>query len=203
MSAQPPRKRVPGRWIFVPALGISLIFGSVTLRDFNQGWESGSKRVLVGYADKLARGLPTICNGLTRHVTKTPIIVGQRWTDEQCEREERTAMTTLQRQLVKCFKRAPAQSFFDMASDHAWNNGVANTCNSAAVRAWNEGRYELACTRLAYSDAGRPVWASTRTGRTLPNGKPEMIFVQGVHNRRVAEMKVCRQLSSYKPGPVE
>jgi hypothetical protein len=64
-------------------------------RDFLQKWESGKARVLVVYADKLASGLPTVCNGVTKRVTSTPIIVGERWTDEKCEAEERAAVAAV------------------------------------------------------------------------------------------------------------
>lgn len=194
------KKRSPGKWIFIPALGGALIFGSVGLQDFMERWESGSKRVLVVYADKLAQGLPTVCNGLTRHVTATPIIVGERWSEEMCEREEQVARTTLQLHLIRCFDRMPPQSVFDMASDHAWNNGVAGTCGSAAMKAWNRGEWALGCRRMVFSDGGRRVWAYRKTGRKLANGKPEYAYVKGLANRGDGRLAICRQLSAYDPG---
>lgn len=198
------RSRTPGTAVFIAALGGTLVFASPTLRDFLEREESGSQGVvLTVYADKLARGLPTVCDGLTRHVTKTPIVVGERWTMEKCERETRAAVVRVQTRLVKCFRVLPPQSVFDMGSSHAWNNGAENTCSSAALRAWNAGDYAVGCRRLAFSDGGRPVWSYTKTGRTLANGKPEMRFVRGLHDRRQRELKVCRQLDSYNPGPVQ
>ena len=196
------KKRSPGKWILIPALGGALIFGSVSVRDFGEKWESSGKRELVVYADKLARGLPTVCDGLTKHVTRTPIVVGERWTDEKCEAEEMAARTTLQHQLIRCFDLLPPQSVFDMATDHAWNNGVANTCGSAAVKAWNKGDWPLGCRRMVFSDSGKRVWAYTKTGRTV-NGKPEYRFVQGLANRGDDRLRVCRQLNSYDPGPAQ
>lgn len=206
MSAQQRQaktRRAPGVVVAIAALGGTLIFASPAVRDFVGGWESGKERVLVVYADKLAGGLPTVCDGLTRHVTRTPIIVGQRWTTEQCEREEQAAWLRMQTSLVKCFTRLPPQSVFDMASSHAWNNGVSATCGSAALRAWNAGDYMTGCRRLAYSDGGRPVWSYVKTGRRLANGKPEMRFVQGLANRRQAEARVCPQMKAYNPGPAQ
>ena len=191
------RKRSPGVWVAIPALGTALIFASPTLRDFLQKWESGRERVLVVYADKLAGNLPTVCDGLTRHVTKTPIIVGERWTDEKCEREEKAALMRVQASLVKCFKVAPPQSVFDMASSHAWNNGAPNTCGSVAMQTWNAGRFEEGCRRLARSVSGKPVWSSTCK---VVNGKRVCTYVQGLQNRRLDEDATCRQLSAYKPG---
>ena len=74
-----------------------------------------------------------------------------------------------------------------MATSHAWNNGVGNTCASQAMVAWNAGDWALGCWRLGVSDSGKPVWSYVRTGRMLPDGKPEMRFVQGLANRRAAE----------------
>lgn len=195
------RKHAPGTLVVVAALGGSLIFGSPALRDFLQTEESGREVVLTVYADKVARGVPTVCDGLTNKVTRTPIIVGQRWTPEKCERETRAALVGVQQQLVKCFRVLPPQSVFDMGSSHAWNNGAPKTCNSAALRAWNAGDYVTGCRRLAFSDGGKPVWAYVWTGRTMANGKREMRFVKSLHKRRHRELAVCRQLASYNPGP--
>ena len=197
------RKRAPGSIVFVAALGGSLIFASPTLLDFLQTEESGKAVVLVVYKDRLARDEPTVCDGLTKKVTRTPIIPGERWTLEKCERETRAAVVRVQSQLVKCFRIRPPQSVFDMGSSHAWNNGAPNTCGSAALKAWNAGQFELGCRRLAFSDGGRPVWSYVWTGRMLANGKREMRFVQGLQDRRQRELKVCRQLASYQPGPAQ
>lgn len=171
--------------------GVTLVAGSPFLMAFLGKWESGANRVLVVYADKLAHDLPTVCNGLTRHVTKTPIIVGQKWTEEQCEAEETAAVIRVQQQLAPCFKLPPEQRVWDMATSHAWNSGAPNTCSSLAMVAWNEGDWELGCVRLSRSDEGRYVWSYVRTGKYLPNGKPEMRFVQGLANRRADETKTC------------
>lgn len=132
-----------------------------------------------------------MCKGLTRHITDTPIIVGERWSNAKCEAEERKAVTKVQVDLIRCFDVAPPQRVFDAATSHAWNNGVPATCGSAAMRAWNQGQWTLGCRRMAYSDGGRPVWSYVKTGKTLANGKPEMRFVQGLQNRRVAERALC------------
>lgn len=173
--------------------GATLVAGSPFLLAFLGKWESGSTRVLVVYPDKLANGLPTVCNGLTKHVTRTPIIVGHRWTDEQCEAEEQAAVIRVQQQLAPCFKRPPNQMVFDMASSHAWNNGAPNTCSSGAMRAWNAGEWARGCQRIARGDDGSMVWSYVRTGRVLPNGRPEMKFVQGLANRRADEAEHCAE----------
>lgn len=177
---------------YFPHIGATLLLGSAALVGFLGDWESGGKApVLVVYADKLAGGIPTVCDGLTRHVTTTPIIVGEKWTLAQCEQEQGRALQKVQTDLAMCFRRAPPQEVFDMASSHAWNNGAPATCSSLAMQAWNAGEWELGCVRMSRSDDGKPVWSYVRTGKTLPNGKPEMRFVQGLANRRNAETGRC------------
>ena len=183
MTAQPQRSNAKG-------IAAGLVFGSAALVAFLGVWEPGRDAGLV-YADKLAGGLPTVCKGITKHVTRTPVIVGERWSPEKCSAEERAALVTLQYRLVKCFTFQPPQSVFDAATSHAWNNGASATCGSAARRAWNERQWKLGCRRLQLSDSGKLVWSYVKTGRTLPNGKPEYKFVQGLANRRAAERASC------------
>lgn len=173
--------------------GAVLVACSAGLMSFVALWESGgADPVLMVYADHLAQGLPTVCHGLTRHVTQTQIVVGDKWTKEQCAAEEGAAMHRMQLQLAKCFRRGDVpQSVFDGASSHAWNNGHPNTCKSLAMVSFNAGRWAEGCRRLSLSDAGKPVWSSVRTGKVLPNGMPEFKFVHGLANRRKAETTYC------------
>lgn len=162
-------------------IGAGLILASAALMGTVSKWESGGKRVLTVYADKLAGGLPTVCDGLTKHVTTTPIIVGEKWTDEKCEAEERHAMVTkVQIPLAKCLPTDVPQSVFDALSSHAWNLGVSRTCGSVAAQYARRGDYRTACERIAHSAAGKPVWSSAG-GR----------FVRGLYFRRLDERKLC------------
>lgn len=174
------QKRSPGLWFVIPALGGGLLLGTPAVRDTIQKWESGNKRVLTVYADKLAGGLPTVCNGLTRHVTTTPIIVGETWTDEKCEAHEAAVTYTIQRELTKCFTRLPAQGVFDGASSFAWNVGVRAVCGSQSMKLWNAGQWALGCTRIAYTPDYRPNWSKA-------GGK----FYPGLFERRKDEMRLC------------
>lgn len=166
-----------------------LALASVGLMGLLTKWEGGHE--LTVYADKLAQGLPTVCKGLTKHVTNTPIIVGERWTEEQCEREEFAALIKVQTAVHGCFTITPPQEVFDAASSHAWNNGAGSTCTSLAMEAFRRGAWDLGCQRLGLSDSGKPVWSFVKTGRVI-NGKPEYKFVQGLANRRAAETKYCK-----------
>ncbi len=175
---------------YFPHLGGSLILASAALLGFLGQWEGAEQHVV--YADQLAGGLPTVCKGLTRHVTTTPIIVGERWSAEKCAREEAAALQRVQTALAQCFKRLPPQYVFDAASSHAWNFGHPSTCSSLAMQAFNRGDWETGCRRLSMSDAGRPVWSFTshldpRTGAKV------YTFIQGLANRRQEETSFCRK----------
>ncbi len=187
-NPSPPSKGTPSK-----KFGPGLMLGTVTVAAFIGFWEGGKSAdgSSVAYADKLAGGLPTVCAGITRHVTNTPIIVGERWSAEKCLAEEQRAISVLQLRLEQCFKHMPPQSVFDMGTSHAWNNGVGATCGSQAMVAWNQQDWRLGCRRLAFSDSGRRVWSYVKTGRLLPDGKPEMRFVEGLANRRSAEYETC------------
>jgi len=143
-------------------------------------WEGEGQNVV--YADWLAGGIPTVCRGITHWVTNTPVIVGETWSDEKCQREETQAIMAVQSELIFCFNlnaKIP-QSVFDMATSHAWNFGYLKTCASQAMQAWQAGDWALGCRRLALSDSGRMVWAYS-------NGQ----FVRGLANRRQAEWEAC------------
>ena len=175
---------------YFPHLGGSLVLGSAALLGFLGQWEGQGQHVV--YADKLAGGLPTVCKGLTRHVTTTPIIVGQRWSAEKCQREETAALQRVQTALAQCFKVLPPQYVFDAASSHAWNFGHPSTCNSLAMQSFNRADWDTGCRRLSMSDAGRPVWSFT--SHTNPKtGIKTYTFIQGLANRRQAETSFCRQ----------
>lgn len=166
-----------GTAVLVAALGGSLYFASPELMDHLTVWEG---RKYTVYADTLARGLPTVCKGITRYITDTPIVVGERWSREKCDREEAAAAAKIQHGLVKCFKVLPPQGVFDAASAFAWNVGVPAACKSQAMRRWNAREWSLGCTRLAYTEAWRPNWSSAGG-----------VFVPGLFNRRKAEMRIC------------
>lgn len=188
MNSQSQNKGTPSK-----KFGPGLLLGTAAVATFIGMWEGGKSGdgSSIAYADRLAGGLPTVCAGLTKHITSTPIVVGERWTLQKCAAEEQKAVATLQQNLEKCFDLLPPQSVFDAATSHAWNNGVQATCGSQAMRAWNMGEWQLGCRRLAFSDSGVRVWSYVKTGRKLPNGKAEYRFVQGIANRRDAEQALC------------
>lgn len=181
------KAKAPGRARYFPHLAGSLILVSGSFMAFLGSWEGENE--LVVYADKLAGGLPTVCRGLTRHVTSTPIIVGERWTPEKCEHEEAVAAEKVQLQVAACFKVLPPQMVFEAASSHAWNLGAPATCGSKAMEAFNRRDWALGCRRLSRGDDGKVVWSFT--SHIGPDGKKVLTFVKGLANRRAAETGLC------------
>lgn len=159
------------------AIIASLTFGSKMLMDSIRQDEG---EVYVVYADKLAGGLPTVCSGLTRYVTTTPIIVGEKWSAEKCRIHEEAVAKVIQTELSNCFQRVPPQRVFDAASNMAWNVGVPKVCASQAMREWNAGRWAVGCLYMAYTPAGEPNWSSAGG-----------VYVPGLHARRKRTMNAC------------
>ena len=177
-------------WLAAATAAGTIVLADPDLMAFLSKWEEGPKRQLVVYPDKLAGGLPTVCMGLTRHVTSTPIIVGERWTEEKCQREERAAVEKVQRELAPCFVGEPPQSVFNMGSSHAWNNGVSATCGSGAMRLWNAQQWEAGCQRISRGEDGRMVWSFT-SRIDEATGQKVYTFRQGLANRRADETATC------------
>ena len=173
--------------------GPKLVLGTAVAVAFISLYEGGKAPdgSAVVYADKLAGGLPTVCAGLTKHITTTPIVVGDHWSAEKCTAEESVAIIKVQLALEQCFNTLPPQAVFDAATSHAWNNGVGATCGSVAMQYWNQGEWALGCERMAVSAIGKPVWSYVKTGRLTPDGKPEYKFVPGLAKRRSAEFRFC------------
>ncbi|MGQ3051115.1 MAG: lysozyme [Roseateles sp.] len=188
MSARKPIGKRTKAGVLVGAVAGGLMLASPQLLDFLGDWEGRGRTV---YADKLAGGLPTACGGLTNHTSSKPVIVGEVWTEEECAAGMSEVVTAGQLKLADCFTRQPPQHVFNAFSSHEHNFGVAATCGSQAMAAFNAGDTAAACRLIAYTPDGKPNWSSVKTGRTLPNGKPELRFVQGLQNRRLAEMAMC------------
>lgn len=165
-----------------PRYGKKLALGTAAVVSIIAMWEGG--KTLDGssvvYADKLADGIPTVCNGITRHVTATPIIIGERWSAEKCQREESAAIAKVQVQLERCFGPVPPQKVFDAATSFAWNVGVSAACKSVAMQFFRAGDWRTGCNRLARSLSGKRVWV-------FSGGK----FRQGLANRRDFETRYC------------
>lgn len=188
-SGKPQDPKVQARLKKLGAGGVALVLAGAGLLGADgllTKWEDGGKTgPTVVYADKFttdgfAGGLPTACKGLTRHVTDEPIIVGDVWSPEKCEKVAARAVAGDQVTLLWCLERPVTQQTFDALSSLGHNVGMGNACASRAVGLINAGRLEEGCRAIAYTPSGAPNWS-------FASGK----FVQGLHNRRIDEMKQC------------
>ena len=162
----------------------ALMLASSTFTAFLGKWEGNGQNLV--YADPLARGLPTVCKGITRYTSPVPVVVGDYWSDARCAEVESLVVSKGQLALADCLtNQAIEQNTFDALSSHSHNVGTPNTCASRAVGLINAGRIAEGCRALAYAPDGSPVWSYV----TLANGRKQ--FVQGLHNRRIAEMELC------------
>lgn len=163
-----------------------LVLCSGALSVFLGIWEGNGQNLV--YADKLARGLPTVCKGVTKHTSPVPVVVGEYWSDARCAEVENLVIQKGQLALADCLTNPQiGQKTFDALSSHAHNVGTANTCASRAVGLINAGRIADGCKALAWAPDGKPVWAYV----TDAQGRKK--FVPGLHARRRAEAAMCAE----------
>ena len=162
-----------------------IALASAPLVIFLGTWEGNGQNTV--YADKLASGLPSVCKGITRHTSPFPVVVGDYWSPERCAEVEQLVIRKTQLQLADCITNPKVgQNTFDALTSHGHNVGVPSTCASRAVTLINAGRIADGCRALAWAPDGKtPVWAYV----TDAQGRKR--FVQGLHNRRLAEMELC------------
>lgn len=163
---------------------ITLVLGSSTLMALLGKWEGEGQN--VAYADKLARGLPTVCKGITRHTSPYPVIVGDYWSPDRCAEVEQLVVEKGQLGLADCLTNDEiSQNTFDALSSHGHNVGTPSTCASRALMLINAGRIKEGCRALAWGADGRPVWAY------VTDAKGRKVFVPGLHARRLEEAALC------------
>ena len=162
-----------------------LVLGSGTVMGFLGTWEGEGQNTV--YPDKLARGLPTVCKGITRHTSPYPVVIGDFWSDARCHQVEQLVVEKGQLALADCLtNQAIGQNTFDALTSHGHNFGMPTTCASRAVGLINAGRITDGCKALAWAPDGKtPVWAYVTDGQ----GRKQ--FVRGLHARRVAEAELC------------
>ena len=163
----------------------AIVLASASLLSFLGKWEGDGQNVV--YPDKLARGLPTVCKGITRHTSPYPVVVGDYWSQARCAEVEQLVVEKGQLALADCLTNPKiGQNTFDALSSHGHNFGVPSTCASRAVGLINSGRIADGCKAIAWASDGKtPVWAFV----TDAQGRKQ--FVRGLHARRVAEAELC------------
>jgi GH24 family phage-related lysozyme (muramidase) len=169
----------------VTKFGVVLTLASAGLMSFLRRWETNHIAPGRVYPDKLAGGLPTVCKGITKHVSPFPVVLGDWWSDERCAEVEKMVTERTQLRLIDCFKVRINQHQFDAFTSHAHNFGVGATCASRAMGLTNAGRPLDGCNALSHSTDGKPVWSF------VTDAKGAKVFVRGLYNRRQAETAMC------------
>lgn len=163
---------------------IALVLSSSTLMAFLGKWEGEGQNVV--YPDKLARGLPTVCKGITRYTSPYPVVVGDYWSPARCAEVEQMVVEKGQLGLADCLTNDKiSQNTFDALSSHGHHFGTPSTCASRALVLINAGLIQEGCRALAWGPDGRPVWAY------ITDDKGKKVFVRGLHNRQLDEARLC------------
>ncbi|MGP6422616.1 lysozyme [Pseudomonas pharyngis] len=164
-----------------------IALASTPLVIFLGTWEGNGQNTV--YADKLAGGLPTVCKGITRFTSPYPVVVGDYWSPAKCAEVEQLVIRKTQLQLAECITNPNVgQNTFDALTSHGHNFGMTSTCASRAVALINAGRIAEGCKALAWAPDGKtPVWAF------VTDAKGQKRFVPGLHNRRLAESRLCAE----------
>ena len=110
--------------------GGAVVIAGAALLAFVGNWE-GSER--IAYADKLAYGVPTVCNGHTGPEVK----VGDVWTKERCDAILVKDVATHGERLLACTTVALNQNQYDALTAWAYNIGTGAACRSTLVRLLN------------------------------------------------------------------
>lgn len=164
-----------------------IVLASAPLVAFLGKWEGNGQNVV--YPDQLARGLPTVCKGITRHTSPYPLVVGDYWSPARCAEVEQLVIQKGQLTLADCLtNQKVGQKTFDALTSHSHNVGVPSTCASRSVGLINAGHIAEGCKALAWAADGKtPVWAYV----TDAVGRKK--FVPGLHARRLDESRLCAE----------
>lgn len=162
----------------------SLAIAGAALLAFVSTWEGSSLPV---YADKLAGGLPTVCNGHTG----PDVRLGDVWTKEQCDAILVKDVQGHGAGVLACIPVAINQHEYEAYTSLAFNNGVAAVCNSSIPGKLARGERVEACnTILEFNkvrDRTKPKVKNKRTGKM----EYPLIPIRGLTLRRNAEAKRC------------
>lgn len=124
-------------------------------------------------------GVPTVCNG----ITGPAVIPGKVYTRSECRDLLNGALQEHARGLARCLTVVAPQPAMSAWISWTYNVGVQAACSSTLVRLANAGDFEGACRQL-------PRW-------NKDNGR----VVQGLTNRRIAEMNWCLKGLGIQPVP--
>lgn len=164
------------------ALGISIV--TVALLSFISVKEGESLPV---YADKLAGGLPTVCNGHTG----PDVRLGDVWTKEQCDAVLIKNVQKHGEGFLTCISVAINQNEYEAYASLTFNLGVGAVCGSSIPRKLAAGQRQSACDTILEFNKVRD-----RTRPKVFNHRKQvweypLIPVRGLTLRRQAEHAIC------------
>lgn len=120
-------------------------------------------------------GVPTVCTGRTKDV-----VFGKKYSKEECHKYLVEELAEYGKGVLECVTAPLQQHEYDAFTLMAYNVGVKGFCGSRAVKLFNAGNVLASCRAMAYGPNNEPVWS-------YDNGK----YIQGLHNRRKYEMRMC------------
>jgi lysozyme len=161
-----------------------VVVAAASLLAFVSGWEGESLPV---YADKLAGGLPTVCNGHTGPDVK----LGDVWTKEQCDAVLIKNIEKHGEGILACITAPLNQNEYEAYSSLAFNNGVAAVCNSSIPIKLKEGRRSDACNTILEFNKVRDYTKPKIYNQRKKVWEYPLVPVRGLTNRRKAEWAVC------------
>lgn len=140
---------------------------------FTKGWEGTD---LVAKRDMIGTGNPiTYCSGLTAHDGK--VKVGQRFTQQQCDKLLRPAMLPYWNEIVPCIHVALPVKTAASLLDAAFNAGSPAVCHSPMLVKMNAGDLKGGC-------AAFPNWYTTTKNHGIRK------VVPGLINRRKGDYRL-------------
>lgn len=151
--------------------GVSLVVASASMLGMINHWEGRKYEVYLDIG-----GVPTVCEGHTG----PEVVLGHKWTKEQCDTILRGNATKYGKGVLKCVTVPMNQNQFDALTLFAINVGIKGMCDSRAVREINKQRYTIGCGAIANDPNGVPVWSYV-----------DKKFVRGLYNRRQFERDLC------------
>lgn len=151
------------------AVGVAAILAVAT--PFVAHWEGGRQRdgSAIGYADRLAHGLPTACEG----ATGPGIVVGRHYTREECDNLLREGLTVRLRRIQSCLPADLNAKQYGASLSLAYNIGTQAFCRSTVSARFRVRQYAAACDAF------------------LTWNRSAGVVRQGLVNRRQAERRLC------------
>lgn len=141
-------------------------------------WEGGRQRdgSAIAYADRLAHGLPTACEGITGNDQYGHAIVpGHRYTSSECDEMLRRELGRRIEGVKACLPATIPVQGLAASLSLAYNIGTVRFCHSTAAIRFRAGNYRGGCIALtAYNRSAG-------------------IVRRGLVNRRAAERQLCEQ----------